>query len=445
LLASRTDALCAAIPSTLARNAADTLCAEIIPLLSACKFLEQEAATILKARSPGRKGLPLWLAGIRSEVHRAALGRVLVIAPSNYPLFLSGVQVLQALAAGNAVVWKPGTGGRAVALLVAETMYEAGLPRILLQVAEESIEAAQAAIAHGVDKVFFTGSASSGRLLLRQLAETLTPCVAELSGCDSVFVLPSADVSRVVKALAFGMRLNGSATCMAPRRVIMVGATDGATKVRRDVFVATLEAALREVPGVALPERVQRQLHSLLDEALQYGARIHGELDEAQQPLLVTNASPAMKIARADIFAPVLTLIESRGIDDAIAIDQTCPYALTASVFGDEVEARALSKKITAGTVLINDLIIPAADPRTPFGGRKQSGFGVTQGAEGLLEMTAPQTIVVRRGSSTRNYDATTEAHRQLFEGLVQASHAATLKQRFAGLRQMIATASRMK
>jgi aldehyde dehydrogenase (NAD+) len=441
LLASRTEALCAAIPSTLSRNSADTYCAEIIPLLSACKFLEQESAAILKPRSLGRRGLPLWLAGIRSEVHRVALGRVLVIAPSNYPLFLPGAQVLQALAAGNAVLWKPGIGGRKVASLVAETIYEAGLPRDLLQVAEESVEAAQAAIARGVDKVFFTGSATSGRILLRQLAETLTPCVAELSGCDSVLVLPSADLSRVVKALSFGMRLNGSATCMAPRRVILVGADTS----RREALIAQLKTAFDAVRGVSLPAKVQRQLHILIGDAIEAGALVHGVLQTAQQPLLVTDATPAMQIAQADIFAPVLTLLEARDTRDAIAINEACPYALTVSIFGDEAEARALANMVTAGTVIVNDLMIPAADPRTPFGGRKQSGFGVTQGAEGLLEMTAPKTIVVRRGSSTRNFDATTDAHRRLFEGVVQASHAATLKQRIAGLRQMIATASRMK
>ena len=441
LLASRTEALCAAIPATLARNAADTLCSEIIPLLSACKFLEQEAASILDPRRLGRKGLPLWLGGIRSEVHRVAFGRVLVIAPSNYPLFLPGVQVLQALAAGNAVIWKPGAGGRPVASMVAEVLYEAGLPKTLLQVTEETVEAAQDAIAQGVDKVFFTGSAGSGRALMHQLAETLTPCVAELSGCDSVFVLPSACIHRVVKALAFGMRLNGSATCMAPRRLILVG-TDAAK--RRSEITAHLLTEFDQIGGIRLPDAVRGKLDSMLTEAAGLGATVHGEIDREQRPLIVSGVTPTMQIAQADIFAPVLTILEARTNDDALEINDACPYALTASIFGDEAEARLLAQKITAGTVLINDLMIPAADPRTPFGGRKQSGFGVTQGAEGLLEMTAPKVIVVRRGSGTRNYDATTEAHQRLFEGVVKASHASTLKQRLAGLRQILSTAGKM-
>lgn len=441
LLASRTEALCSSIPSTLARNAADTYCSEILPLLSACKFLEQEAAAILKPRRLGRKGLPLWLAGLRSEVERAAYGRVLVIAASNYPLFLPGVQALQALAAGNSVIWKPGIGGRRVALLVAETLYEAGLPRDLLAVTEESVEAAQSAIRQGVDKVFFTGSATSGRILLRQLAETLTPCVAELSGCDAVLVLPSADLSRVAKALAFGMRLNGSATCMAPRRVILI--CPEASERRRELL-DLLSIEFAGISGIVLPDTVRQQLDSLLTQAIALGATIHGEVARQQQPLLVSDITPEMRIAQADIFAPVLAVLGARNTTDALKINDACPYALTVSIFGDGAEARSLADRITAGTVLINDLMIPAADPRTPFGGRKHSGFGVTQGAEGLLEMTAPKTIAVRRGSSTRNFDKTTAEHRTLFAGVVQASHAATLKQRLAGFRQIITAAMKM-
>jgi aldehyde dehydrogenase (NAD+) len=440
LLAARTDALCKAIPSTLARNTADTCCSEIIPLLAACKFLENEAASILKPRRLSLRSVPLWLLGISSEVRRVPLGRILVIAPSNYPLFLPGVHVLQALAAGNSVVWKPGVGGAPIAALVAETMHQAGLPRELLEVTGESIEDGQAALAQGVDKVVFTGSAASGQSLMHQLAETLTPCVAELSGCDAVFVLPSADLTRVVKALAFGMRLNGSATCMAPRRIILVSAN----AARRAEFIALLIAQLEWVPGVALPEKVQRELQILLDDAARSGAKIHGEIDDAQQPVLITDAIPSMKIAQADIFAPVLTLLDAQDIDDALEVNEACPYSLTASIFGDERQARLIARDLLAGTVIVNDLMIPAADPRTPFGGRGRSGFGVTQGAEGLLEMTSPQSIIVQRSKSTRNYDATTPTHREMFDGVIQSAHAATFGQRLAGVRQLITAASKL-
>ena len=439
-VASQTEALCAAIPPDLARNAADTQVAEIVPLLAACKFLEKEAANLLAPRRLGSRGRPLWLLGVSSEVHRVALGRVLVIAPSNYPLFLPGVQVLQALAAGNAVVWKPGRGGRPVALLFAAILAQAGLPQNLLIVTDESIEAAREVVADGVDKVFFTGSAASGRALLRQLAETLTPCVAELSGCDAVFVLPSADLRRVVKALAFGMRLNGSATCMAPRRILLVGAN----KERKQNFVGMLLSALDWVKGVRLSPGAQQELHSLIAGAVEAGAVLHGQLDAEQQPILITGVDPSMPIAQADIFAPLLSLLEASTLSEAIAMNEQSPYALTASIFGNEREARALAERLTAGSIVINDLIVPTADPRLPFGGRRNSGSGVTRGAEGLLEMTAVKSIAVRRGTNTRHFEETTHEHEQLFEGAVRAQHARTMMQRLAGWRQMISAAKNL-
>ena len=110
---------------------------------------------------------------------------------------------------------------------------------------------ADVAIATGVDKVFLTGSAATGTAVLHQLAGHLKPAVMELSGCDAVFVLPGAELDRAVAALTFGLRLNGSATCMAPRRLFLVGDHPG--------FVPALIDQLERLPPVALPARTQSQ------------------------------------------------------------------------------------------------------------------------------------------------------------------------------------------
>jgi aldehyde dehydrogenase (NAD+) len=366
---------------------------------------------------------------------------VLLIGPGNYPLLLPGVQALQALTAGNSVVWKPGAGGRSAAELFGATMRQAGLPAELLRITDETIDAAEQEISNGVDKVFFTGSAATGRVLLRRLAETLTPCVAELSGCDAVIVLPSADLTRVVKALTFGMRLNGSATCMAPRRLMLAGlAID-----QRTQFVEDLLAAFATIKGADLSAGVTQQLDALLQTATGEGAQIHGRFSSPQQPLLVTGVRPEMAITQADIFAPLLTVIELRDEAELLAAMEACPYALTTAIFGEEKYARSLASQITTGTAFVNDLIVPSADPRVPFGGRKRSGFGVTRGAEGLLEMTAVKVVSVRRASSTKHFEVTDDAHAALFEGAIHASHAATWAKRIHGMRRMIAAGWRLR
>ena len=425
-----------AISPNLPRTHADTLVAELLPLLDACRFLERDAESILRTQRLGRRGLPFWLAGVRAEVQRAPLGTVLVIAPANYPLLLPGVQALQALAAGNAVVWKPGRNGQPPARLFALALYRAGLPTHLLRITEETVGAATGEIRSGVDKVFFTGSASTGRLLLKQLAETLTPCVAELSGCDAAVILPSADIHRCVAALTFGMRLNGSATCMAPRRVLLVDATPQ----RREHFLHCLVDALRSVAPVALDPSTRRLLSTLLEDAEQRGATVLGDPQpEKISPLLVLDSTPEMAIARADIFAPVLTVIDVHGTAGILAAQQACPFALTTSIFGAESEARSIASRLHSGVITINDLIVPTADPRIPFGGRRQSGFGVTRGREGLLEMTAPRVVSIRRGRSMRRYEPAGSAHEALFAGIIAALHSGAKIARWNGMRQAIA------
>ena len=447
-IAGHADSFAAALSPKLARTPADTMAAEILPLLAAGRFLERNAASILKTQRLGRKGLPFWLAGVDAEVQRVAFGKLLVIGPSNYPLLLPGVQTLQALAAGNAVVWKPGSGGKRVAELFAQTLAAAGLPTGLLRVTEESAETAIAELdtqfGGTPSKVFFTGSANTGRALLRRLAETGTPSVMELSGCDAVLALPSADWDRLAAALTFGIRLNGSATCMAPRRLFL----PGAKPQRRQQVIARLLSALERVEAIELPTRTQLQLRDLLDQATAMGATIYGSIGsiaEKQKPILVANVTPAMRLAHADLFAPLLMVMAAETEQETLQILDAGLYALTVAIFGSEREARDLAGCITAGTILLNDLIVPTADPRVPFGGRRASGFGVTRGREGLLEMTAVKVVSTRRGKSTRHLEATTPQHENLFRGVILASHAATWRARWQGVQQMAAAARNLK
>ena len=442
-LAQQADELASATSPDLARTPADTLVAEVLPLLEACRFLERQASRILAPRKLDRAGRPLWLAGVEAEIRRAPFGTVLVIGPANYPLFLPGVQTLQALAAGNAVTWKPGRGGAAVAHLCAQALYDAGLPRDLLTVTDDSIEAAERALNARPDKVIFTGSGATGRILLRRLAETATPSVMELSGCDAVIVFPSADLARTARALAFGMRLNGSSTCMAPRRLILAGL---ALRQR-----ATLLEALRQqfaaIPEITLTASVAQHLSDLLDDARQLGAEIIGSRHgRTTQPLLVLHGRPEMALAQADLFAPVLTVFEAARLDEAVALESASPLLLTTAIFsGDEAEARQFASRLSASTVLINDLIAPTADPRLPFGGHGASGFGVTRGAEGLLEMTRTKVVSVRRNREARHYDATDARHASLFAGLNAALHAGSLAARWSGMRRLIAAARSLR
>ena len=449
LLAERAESFADAISEELDRSRADTLVAEVLPLLAAIRYLERDAKTVLTTRRAGARGRPLWLGRVTSKVERVPLGRVLVIAVSNYPLLLPGVQVVQALAAGNVVIWKPGRGGARVARLFARTLAEAGLPDGVLSVTDESVQAAHAAIGTAesvtrVDKIFFTGSAAAGRDVLHRAAERLTPCVVELSGADAAIVLPGASGAFTTRAIAFGVRMNGSATCMAPRRVLLLDAQRD--PARRMEFLEMLWSELRAIGPVRVTAAQAQRAAELLDEARATGATVlGGGLDEAGrfEPALVLDGKATMRVGQTDVFAPVLTVIDVRGADGVLAAQRACPLALTASIFcgpgkGEKEEARALASRLQVGHVTINDVIVATADPRVPFSGRKESGFGATRGAEGLLEMTVPRVIAVRRGRSSRRYERTGAAHVGLFAGLAALLYGGAVMTRARGLGRVV-------
>ncbi|MGF1578290.1 MAG: aldehyde dehydrogenase family protein [Gemmataceae bacterium] len=401
---------------------AEIMAAEILPLAEACEFLERKAKSILKPRKLGRKGRPIWLSGVWTEVHKEPFGVVLVIGPSNYPLFLPACQVLQALVAGNAVLVKPGIGGTEALELLAKLLNQAGLDDDLITILPEPKNSVERAIDAGVDKIVMTGSAHTGQVVLRMAAEHIVPVVAELSGCDAAFVLGSADLDRVVRALTFSMRWNRSETCIAARRVFVD---------RR--IASKLERLLAEAVGKITQdwESTSGSVRAipLLREALNRGARkIIGDVlpgDSGITPTILTDVPKECSLLQEDVFAPVVSIVAVESMEEALAASKQCPYALGATIFGEERQARELAKDIDAGIVLINDIIVPTADPRMPFGGRGRSGFGITRGAEGLLEMTTVKVISRRRGLC-RHLEQPDPTDAELFHRYLQTVHSSS-------------------
>ena len=432
-LVAAADALAASL-ATPRRGRADALAAEVIPLADAIRFLERETRALLAPTRLGRRGRPRWLFATDAEIRREPLGLILVIGPGNYPLFLPGVQIVQALAAGNAVLVKPAPGKTEPLETLRTVLRQAGLPQDLCILLDDDVAAAEAALEADIDKVVLTGSAATGRAVLDRLAARLVPAVMELSGNDPVIVLPGADLDLAVRAVAYGLRLNGSATCIAPRRVFL-------PRSLLEDFAARLGAALTGLSPVPLPPAVAGQVTRLLAQARDRGARIVGAVPDrpaaGMGPLIVVDPHPDLDLLREDIFAPLVSLIPLAGpgdetedetgfADRATARAAASPHALGASIFGPEAEARRVARGIQAGSVVINDIIVPTADPRLPFGGRRRSGFGATRGAEGILEMTALKTVSLRKGRFRPHFDAPRADDEAMFRTYLEAAHGAT-------------------
>jgi len=284
--------------------------------------------------------------------------------------------------------------------------------------------------------------------VLRQLAETLTPATMELSGCDAVFVVPTPDWSDAIARLAFGLRFNGSFTCMAPRRLFLIGFSSS----QADGFQRQLAVELEKLPATPLDDRTFEALQELIQDADLLGGSIlldgfhSGSFEDRESgATLICGAKASMKCMQTEIFAPVLSVMQVANAEQALEANRSCPYALAASIFGPEKEARALASRLRVGNVLINDVIVSTADPRISFGGRGASGFGVTRGAEGLLGMTTPRTIQSRSGKPGREYQPTGKGHIEFFAGLAALIHGGSLRVRVDGLKRMVDAARKLK
>ena len=368
----------------------DVLVAEVMPFLAACRFLEQQATRILTPRRPpGQR--PPWLFGTRLLVRRVPFGGILIMAPRNYPLLLPAVQALQALAAGNGVLVKPAPGFTTPMAFLGDRLRRAGLPDGLFAVLPDTHAAGSAALRAGADKVVLTGGARTGRLVLAELAGTMTPATMELSGDDAMIVLPGAPIDTVARAIGYGLLLNGGETCIAPRRIIAVGDTGPALADRLGPLLARLP--LRHVQPVEATH-----LRTAITAAEENGGRVIGDWADSGadtlRPLVMLAQSPDQCLP--PLFGPAASLLMVADVDAAVAVANAGAYALGGSVFGPAQQAKAVARRLRAGCVVVNDVIIPTADPRLPFGGAGASGFGVTRGAEGLLEMTRPQAVVSR-------------------------------------------------
>lgn len=435
------------------RPAAESLTAEVLPLLEACRFLERELASVLASKRVRSRHRPVWLQGVTSVIVREPYGVMLIIGPGNYPLLLPGVQMIQAIAAGNAVLLKPGIGGTPSAQRLIALMHEAGFDKDLCILLPETVHAAVATIDLRPDKVIFTGSSATGQHILRQLANHAIPSTMELSGCDAVIIREDADLDLAASAIAFSLTLNDGATCMAPRRVFV---NTRVVKKFEALLTTKLGARLKngayfKTLAKASPiERLSASLNASIAQAIDMGAEIiHGSIDHQRSmiyPVIISNVPYGSDLLQEDHFAPLLAIAIVATDAEAVGMANDHALGLGASIFTQELEAATrMARVLDVGVVGINDLIIPTADARLPLGGRKQSGFGSTQGAEGLLEMTVQKVISVNRKKTRQAYAPIREADAPLFASFAQFTHLQGFRSRARALLALIEQLKRFK
>ncbi|AWM36024.1 Putative succinate-semialdehyde dehydrogenase [NADP(+)] 2 [Gemmata obscuriglobus] len=457
LLVERMDAVGEAIAADIGRPALEIAGSEILPTAAALKFLEKRAARALAPRAVSWWDQPTWLMGNRDVVHHRPWGVVGIIGTWNYPVFLNVGQIAQALVAGNAVLWKPSENVPQTSVATAQLFRDAGLPPALLQVLPATREAGPQLAEADVDHVVFTGSDVVGRKLAARLGERLVPSTLELSGCDAMFVFADADLAMAAKAAWFGLSINRGQTCIAVRRVFV-------QRQWCEAFVALLKPLIERAGpmGLVTPGQLT-QAERLIRDAVKRGATAvpapngegndgpvgGGAASASLRPTVLINVPADAAFCREACFAPVTAVIPFDTPDEALALAKLSPFGLSASVFSADVEAgRAFAARVPSGSVVINDVLAPTAHPATPFGGRGASGWGETQGREGLLAMTTPQVVTVHNGTLRPHLDDAANpdpATGEILRGLIRFSHGRGLRHKLGGLWQMVRGVRRKK
>ena len=338
-----------------------------------------------------------------STVYREPVGVVACITPWNYPLGQVVQKVIPAILMGNTVVLKPSQHTPLTAYLLINAFDQAGFPAGVINMVTGPGSAVGDALASHpqVDMVSFTGSTKVGAKLSQRALESIKRISLELGGKSPFIWLPGADYDKAVGKLFDSILLNSGQTCTAFSRLLIPEAD-------KEIIEQLLLSHLPDYPvgdptnpstkiGPVSSKAQFEKVSSYIKLGLQEGAtmlagKVPSDCSKGYyiDPVIFTNVKNSMRIAREEIFGPVLCVITYKDVDEAIAIANDTPYGLNAAVFGNKTQAIEVAKQIKAGNVYIND---GPRDVTAPFGGYKQSGIGREGGYAGLLEFTQPKAI----------------------------------------------------
>lgn len=337
---------------------------------------------------------------------RDPVGVVGLIVPWNFPLLLASWKIGPALACGNTIVWKPASQTSLTTLRFGKLAIEAGVPAGVINIVTGPGAVGKAMVQHpGIDKIAFTGSTAVGQEIMRSAADTVKRITLELGGKSPNIVFADSDIDSAVKGAITGIFYGKGEVCNAGSRLFLEG------KVK-DEFTEKLAArAAKMRPGDPLDPKTrlgaivsQEQMQTVLgyiEAGKKDGARlvaggnrvtVDGGKGFFIEPTIFGDVKNDMKIAREEIFGPVLSVLTFDDVDEVVEQANNNPYGLAAAVWTRDVKkAHSVSRRLKAGTVWINTYGL--MDAALPFGGYKSSGFGRELGMHAIEHYTELKTV----------------------------------------------------
>ncbi|RFA34075.1 aldehyde dehydrogenase [Virgibacillus dokdonensis] len=347
-----------------------------------------------------------------NRVYRVPVGVVGVISPFNFPFFLSMKSVATALATGNGVVLKPHehtpiTGGT----MIASIFEHAGLPKGLLNVITTEIsEIGDDFVAHPIPRaISFTGSTKVGKHIGAIAGKHLKDAHLELGGNSAFIVLEDADIDLAVSAAVFSRFTHQGQICMSANRLIIHETVYNEFVEKYVAKVATLPCGDPKDPNTIIGPLINQQqvetTKAFITKAIEEGAKpiLQGKIEgNVIEPVIFTDVTPTMSIAKEEVFAPVVSILQASNDEEAISIANDTLYGLSGAIHTRDVERGAeLAKQLDTGMIHINDGTIND-EPHVAFGGMKNSGLGRLNGEWSLDAFTTFKWISVQH--KARNY-----------------------------------------
>jgi len=331
------------------------------------------------------------------------------IIPWNYPLQMTGRTLAPALAAGNAVVFKPAEDACLAVVRLFELIADVGFPAGALNMVTGRGDEAGAALSlhRDIDHMAFTGSPEVGTIVMESMAKNRRPVVLELGGKSPQIVFEDADLDAALPVIVNAIIQNAGQTCSAGSRLLI-------HKSLHDDFIAKLIDRFNAVKvgpadtdpdiGPIISKKQLKRVESLVDMAVRNGAKILAQAPRPEgdgyffPPTLLGNTTNDDEVSQQEVFGPVLVVIPFEDEAQALHLANNTPYGLVAAVWTrDNGRAHRMVKAIRAGQVFVNGYGA-GGGVELPFGGVKQSGFGREKGFEALHHVTTTKTVVINHG-----------------------------------------------
>jgi succinate-semialdehyde dehydrogenase / glutarate-semialdehyde dehydrogenase len=394
------------IADLMHREGGKPLAEAIVETAAAIEHIDWAARNARRVLAPRRVRSRLALAEHSAHLEYQPYGVVGVIGPWNYPVLTPTGSIAYALAAGNAVVFKPSEYTPAVGQWLVDSFAAVVPERPVFQAVHGLGEVGVALCRSGVDKLAFTGSTATAKKVMAACAETLTPVLLEAGGKDAMIVDADADVEAAADACVWGAMTNAGQTCLAVERVYAV------EPVYDDFVRAVVAKAAKLTVGagegadigpITMPRQIDTIRRHIDDAVARGGTAVLGGPSAVDppfvRPTVLVDVPEDAAAVREETFGPTVTIKKVRDLDEAVTLANAVPYGLGGSVFG-RARAVGAARRLRSGMAAVNSVMTFVGMSTLPFGGVGDSGFGRTHGDDGLREFARAKAITRRRAPS---------------------------------------------